>query len=79
MTTVEVQPLSVSASGFSKMEDRKRPAVYDNDEVAPPPKRHVTAAVNGASRGHQDADFPGRDELEVFSLPCVDEVVVEHA
>ena len=65
MTTIEVHPVSVSSSGLGKMEDRKRPAAYDNEEAAPPNKRQVTSSVNGGPRSHQDADVPGRDELEV--------------
>ena len=63
MTTIEAPPPSVS---FVKMEDRKRPAAYDADEIAPPSKRQITTTcVNGDTRGHSDADFPGKDDLEV--------------
>jgi E3 ubiquitin-protein ligase BRE1 len=65
MTLAEVQLIPVPSSDFVKMEDRKRPASYDNDDPAPPQKRQATASMNGGSRGHQDADLPGKDDLEV--------------
>ena len=65
MTTVEVHPLSLSSSGLVKMDERKRPASYDNDETAPPQKRQATSHANGNTKSHQDVDMPGRDELEV--------------
>ena len=64
MTLVEVRPISLSSSGLVKMEERKRPASYDHDDSAPPYKRQATT-VNGAPKGHNDADMPGKDELEV--------------
>lgn len=65
MTTIELQPLSLSSSGLVKMEERKRPASYETDDSAPPQKRQATANSNGGSKGQQDMDLPGRDELEV--------------
>ena len=65
MTLVEVRSVPLSSSGLVKMEERKRPASYDNDDSAPPHKKQVTATINGASRGHQDADMPGREDLDV--------------
>lgn len=62
MTAVEVQPVSLS-SGHSKMDDKKRPATYDQDD-SPPLKRQATGA-NGSSRSHHDTDIPGKDDLEV--------------
>ena len=64
MTLVEARPLPLSASGIVKMEERKRPASHDHEDAGPPHKRQVTA-VNGGSKGHQDTDMPGKDELEV--------------
>lgn len=46
------------------MEDRKRPASNDHDNVGPPLKRQATT-VNGAGRSHPDADMPWQDDLEV--------------
>ena len=63
MTTV-VHSVSLSSS-LVKMDERKRPASFDNDEVGPPLKRQATATVNGGAKSHQDADMPGKDELEV--------------
>ena len=63
MTLTEARPISLSSSGLVKMEERKRPASYDHEDPAPPHKRQVTT-VNG-SKSHQDADMPGKDELEV--------------
>lgn len=67
MTLVQVHQVPLSSSGLVKMEERKRPAPYDNDESAPPLKRQATTAVNGASKNHDDTDMPnwGREELEV--------------
>ena len=65
MTLVEVRSVPLSSSGFVKMEERKRPAAYENDDVAPPHKKQVTTTINGGSRSHQDADMPGKDDLEV--------------
>lgn len=67
MTLVQVHQVPLSSSGLVKMEERKRPASYDNDDSAPPLKRQATAAVNGASKIHDDTDMPnwGREELEV--------------
>ena len=65
MTLVEARSVTLSSSGLVKMEERKRPASYENDDAAPPQKRQATANTNGAARVHQDADMPGKDELEV--------------
>ena len=65
MTLVEVRSVPLSSSGLVKMEERKRLASYDNDDSAPPHKKQVTATVNGVSKGHQDVDIPGREDLEV--------------
>lgn len=64
MPIVEARPLPLSSSGIVKMEERKRPAPHDHEDAGPPHKRQVTA-INGGSKGHQDADMPGKDELEV--------------
>lgn len=65
MTLVEVCSVPLSSTGLVKMEERKRPASYDNDDCAPPHKKQITTTVNGGSKAHQDADLPGKDELEV--------------
>ena len=70
MTLAEAHAISLSSSSLIKMEERKRPAIYDNEESAPPHKRQVTA-INGGSKVYQDADLPGKDELEVsLAMPC---------
>ena len=67
MTAVGVQPVSLP-SGHFIMDDKKRPASYDQDEAAPPLKRQATTtATNGPTKTHQDLDIPGRDDLEVRS------------
>ncbi|MCJ1420797.1 E3 ubiquitin-protein ligase bre1 [Xylographa parallela] len=53
------------------MEERKRPASYENDDVAPPHKKQVTTTINGGSKGHQDADMPGKDDLEKFQKEAI--------
>ncbi|OAA54117.1 histone ubiquitinationc protein [Niveomyces insectorum RCEF 264] len=58
--------VSTSLSTVVKMEDRKRPAMADTDEYAPPTKRQ---AVNGSgSRSKEDASNDCKDEawLEDF-------------
>ena len=46
-----------------KMEERKRPALDDDDRSARPVKRPAVS-VNGGS-SHPDADMPWRDDIEV--------------
>ncbi|MCJ1472877.1 E3 ubiquitin-protein ligase bre1 [Lambiella insularis] len=53
------------------MEERKRPAAYDNDESAPPHKKQITTTVNGGTKAHQDTDLPGKDELEKFQKEAI--------
>lgn len=69
MTAVEAAPgpLSFGQSSLVKMEERKRPISYDQNDAAPPLKKQATAP-NGASKPHVDADMPWKDDLEV-SLP----------
>jgi hypothetical protein len=64
MPAVEVTPVASSESGLVKMEDRKRAATYDQNDSAPPLKKHASA-VNGGSKPHPDADMPWKDDLEV--------------
>jgi E3 ubiquitin-protein ligase BRE1 len=65
MTLVEVGPVLPSSNLHIKMEDRKRPASYDHDDFAPPHKKHAASNTNGTTKGHQDSDIPGKDDLEV--------------
>ncbi|MCJ1321038.1 E3 ubiquitin-protein ligase bre1 [Xylographa vitiligo] len=53
------------------MEERKRPASYENDDVAPPHKKQVTTTINGGSKSHQDTDMPGKDDLEKFQKEAI--------
>ena len=70
MTLVQSQVVSLpSPSTLIKMEERKRPATQDNDDIAPPSKKQATS-VNGGSKGHADADMPWKDDLEVSLLRC---------
>lgn len=64
MTLVQSRAVSLSSHDLVKMEERKRPATYENDESAPPLKRQATA-VNGASKSHIDAEMPWKDDLDV--------------
>jgi E3 ubiquitin-protein ligase BRE1 len=59
VTASTVAPLP---STIIKMEDRKRPAGQNVDDLAPPTKRQ---AVNGGSKSSTDSDMPGKDDLEV--------------
>ena len=70
LMTAVVHSVSLSSS-LVTMDERKRPAAYDNDDAGPPPKRQATATVNGGVKNHQDADMPGKDELEVSSYSSV--------
>lgn len=63
MTAIEASPVSLPESGLVKMEDRKRPAAYDNDS-APPLKKQATS-LNGGGKPHPDTDMPWKDDLEV--------------
>ncbi|MCJ1392359.1 E3 ubiquitin-protein ligase bre1 [Xylographa bjoerkii] len=71
MTLVEVRSVPLSSSGLVKMEERKRPAAYENDDVAPPHKKQVTTTINGGSKSHQDVDMPGKDDLEKFQKEAI--------
>lgn len=66
MPAADASPVASSESGFVKMEDRKRPAAYDQNESAPPLKKQATS-VNGGGKPHPDADMPWKDDLEVSS------------
>lgn len=68
MTLIQSRTVSLSSSDLIKMEERKRPASHDHDNAEPPLKKHA-ASVNGAPKGHIDADMPWKDDLEV-SKPC---------
>ncbi len=68
MTLIQSRTVSLSSSDLIKMEERKRPAPHDHDNTEPPLKRQATT-VNGAPKGHIDADMPWKDDLEV-SKPC---------
>ncbi|EED12478.1 histone ubiquitinationc protein (Bre1), putative [Talaromyces stipitatus ATCC 10500] len=69
MPAVEATPVSSSESGLIKMEDRKRPAVHDQNDAAPPSKRQATS-VNG-NKPHPDADMPWKDDLERFTKDAI--------
>ncbi|MCJ1406476.1 E3 ubiquitin-protein ligase bre1 [Ptychographa xylographoides] len=60
------------------MEERKRPAAYDNEDSGPPLKRQVTSTVNGVSKSHQDADMPWRDDLEKFQKEAIHRQMQEY-
>jgi len=64
MTLIQSRTVSLSSSDLIKMEERKRPAPHDHDNTEPPLKRQATT-VNGAPKGHIDADMPWKDDLEV--------------
>lgn len=64
MTAIEAAPLSLVQPSLVKMEERKRPSPYDQNDSAPPLKKQATAP-NGASKPHIDTDMPWKDDLEV--------------
>jgi len=64
MKFVDASVLPLADAGLVKMEDRKRPASYDNSDSAPPLKKKATS-INGGSKSHPDADMPWKDDLEV--------------
>lgn len=63
---LEATTVTAPSLDLVKMEERKRPALGDHDDGAPPLKRQATA-VNG-TRSHPDADMPWKEEIEVCSL-----------
>lgn len=67
MPAVEASLVAPSESGL-KMEDRKRPAAYDQNDSAPPSKKQATS-LNGGGKPHPDTDMPWKDDLEVSSPP----------
>lgn len=64
MTFIEARSVLLPSSTLLKMEERKRPASYDTEDVAPPLKKHASN-LNGSTKRHDDSDLPGKDELEV--------------
>ncbi|KAF9884362.1 E3 ubiquitin-protein ligase bre1 [Aspergillus nanangensis] len=70
MPAAEPSPVASSESGFVKMDDRKRPAAYDNNDSAPPLKKQVTS-VNGGGKPHPDTDMPWKDDLERFQKDAI--------
>jgi hypothetical protein len=77
MIAVEAQPVPLS-SNHSKMDDRKRPANYDHEEIAPPLKRQAISTANGGSRSHQDIEIPAYHELDVSlnsSIPISSSII----
>ncbi|KAG2418786.1 hypothetical protein HFD88_001887 [Aspergillus terreus] len=70
MPAADASPVASSESGFVKMEDRKRPAAYDQNESAPPLKKQATS-VNGGGKPHPDADMPWKDDLERFQKDAI--------
>ena len=59
---VEAPTVGPLPSAIIKMEDRKRAAGQNVNDLAPPAKRQV---VNGGSKTSHDADMPWKDDLEV--------------
>ena len=68
MPLVQTRVVSLPSPDFIKMEERKRPAIHDQEDLAPPHKKQATS-VNGASKAHVDTDMPWQDDLEVRFLP----------
>jgi E3 ubiquitin-protein ligase BRE1 len=64
MKTVHASFDPLSDDGLAKMEDRKRPASYDNSDSAPPLKKQATS-INGGSKSQSDADMPWKDDIDV--------------
>lgn len=62
--SVEALPVPISSFGLTKMEDRKRPAIAEIDDGAPPPKRQAT--LNGAkSQGDGDGALWKNEDIQV--------------
>ena len=78
MTLVQSRAVSLSSSDLVKMEERKRPLAYDQDDSAPPLKRQATSA-NG-TKAHVDQDMPWKDDLEVclisFAGPSLNRLII---
>ncbi|KAI9741915.1 MAG: E3 ubiquitin-protein ligase bre1 [Cirrosporium novae-zelandiae] len=70
MKVNDPQTVVLPVTGLVKMEDRKRPASYDNHDHAPPSKRQATSA-NGSSKSHQDSDMPWKDDLEYIQKDAI--------
>jgi E3 ubiquitin-protein ligase BRE1 len=64
MKVVDASAIPLTDDGLVKMEDRKRPASYENSDSAPPLKKQATS-INGGSKPHPDADMPWKDDIEV--------------
>ncbi|KAI9746325.1 MAG: E3 ubiquitin-protein ligase bre1 [Claussenomyces sp. TS43310] len=57
------------------MEDRKRPAGQNVDELAPPTKRQ---AVNGSGKASADADMPWKEDLENYQKDAIYRQMLEY-
>lgn len=66
---LESRTVTVPSLDVVKMEDRKRPAMLDHDDSAPPAKRQAVT-VNGA-KPHPDADLPWKDDIESFQKDAI--------
>ncbi|OCK77267.1 E3 ubiquitin-protein ligase-like protein bre1 [Lepidopterella palustris CBS 459.81] len=66
---LEARTVIVPSLDVVKMEDRKRPAMPDHDDAAPPAKRQAVT-VNGA-KSHPDADLPWKDDIESFQKDAI--------
>ena len=65
MTTLDANPISFRVKS-STMDERKRSANYDNDDIAPPLKRQATGANGAVKAKDPEVDGIGRDpDLEV--------------
>ena len=65
MTTLDANPISFRIKP-SAMDERKRSANYDNDDISPPLKRQATGANGTIKTRDPEADGIGRDpDLEV--------------
>ena len=73
MKLQSIAEFKAASLGLLKMEDRKRPALDDRSSVAPALKRHATS-VNGVT-AHPDIDMYWKDDIEVSSVNCHDDVV----
>ena len=64
MTAIEAIPGPPTHFGLVKMEERKRPSPYDQNDLAPPSKKQATS-TNGAFKNERDVDMHYQKDVEV--------------
>ncbi|KAH9900394.1 E3 ubiquitin-protein ligase BRE1 [Xylariomycetidae sp. FL2044] len=72
---VSTSPTSAPLSTRVKMEDRKRPALSNSDDIAPPSKRQ---AVNGAGKSKDDGDVKDEAWIEDYQKDAIYRQMLEY-